>query len=231
MTWLRNIYDQTDKPVGRTTLRRLLLAFVLFLIPLVIFTYIAHEILEGETVQLDNRVLLGIYHHSTPLLNEIVVRTTDLGGVIVTIGAALTLAGLYVSRTQWQSCAQIAAGIAGAGLLNVILKLLFERDRPVLWQHLILENSYSFPSGHAMLSSALAFSLIIIFWHSKWRWYVLAAGIAYTLYIGFTRLYLGVHYPTDIIAGWCVSAAWVIIVATVLGSLTVPKRLTNLFKK
>jgi undecaprenyl-diphosphatase len=67
-----------------------------------------------------------------------------------------------------------------------------------------------------MASSALAFSLIVIFWRTRWRWWIIAAGVLYMVTIGFTRLYLGVHYPTDIIGGWVVSMGWVAIVAAVI---------------
>lgn len=224
MSWTRNIYDQTNKPVGRTTLRTLIIAFILFIIPVVAFAYIADEVVEGDTMQIDNRILLGIYHQSTPILNEIVLHVTDLGGVMGVAGLTAIAIGIFLYRSRWQACLQIAAGVAGAAALNVVLKLLFERDRPNLWQHLIFENSYSFPSGHSMLSSALAFSLVVVMWHTRWRWVVFALAAIYVVSIGFTRLYLGVHYPTDVIAGWCVSAAWVIIVAVVLGSFGFGKR-------
>src|SRR3990167_6860759 len=104
---------------------------------------------------------------------------------------------------------------ASAGLLNFGLKLLFGRSRPELWTHLVTESSYSFPSGHAMLSSALALALVSIFWGTKYRVTVAIGAALYIAMIGFTRLYLGVHYPSDIIAGWCASFAWVIIVTSI----------------
>lgn len=224
MSWTRNIYDQTNKPVGRTTLRTLISAFILFIIPVIAFAYIADEVVEGDTMQIDNRILLGIYHQSTPILNEIVLHVTDLGGVLGVAGLTAAGIGIFMYRSQWQACLQITAGVAGAAMLNVLMKLLFERDRPNLWQHLVFENSYSFPSGHSMLSSALAFSLVVVLWHTRWRWAAFSLASIYIVSIGFTRLYLGVHYPTDVIAGWCVSAAWVIVVAVVLGSFGFGKR-------
>ena len=223
MSWTRNIYDQTNRPVGPTTLRKLLVAFGLFMLPVLLFGYIAHQVFEGDTVQLDDRLLLAIHHRSTPILNEIVLRTTDIGGVSGVLGIATVLFGLYAYKRRWQACAQIAAGIGGAGLLNFILKLLFERSRPDLWQHLIYESSYSFPSGHAMLSSALAFTVVALLWHGRYHWHAVLGGAFYMFYVAFTRLYLGVHYPTDIIAGWCVSFAWVLLVGFVLGSVVVPR--------
>jgi undecaprenyl-diphosphatase len=122
-------------------------------------------------------------------------------------------------RKKWQAFTQVAFGIAGAALLNLILKTLFERDRPHLWQWIVHESSYSFPSGHATMTAALAFTLMLLAWRTKYRYVAVVGGICYMILIGLTRMYLGVHYPTDILAGWCVSLAWVLIVATVLGAV------------
>lgn len=219
MFTLRDIYTRTNRPVGQTTLRRLLLAFIALIVFVSLFTALADEVLEGDTLIVDNHILLSIYSHSSPVLNSIILHLTNFGGVMFVIGITAIIAGYYMYRSKWQAFTQIVAGVGGAGLLNVILKLLFERDRPDLWHHLVFESTYSFPSGHAMGSSALAFSVVAILWHTKWRWLALSLASIYVLTIGFTRLYLGVHYPTDVIAGWCVSAAWVIAVATILGSI------------
>jgi undecaprenyl-diphosphatase len=122
---------------------------------------------------------------------------------------------LWLKRRRYAALA-LAAGVGGAAAMNLVLKYLFERTRPDLWTRLVHETSFSFPSGHAMASSALAFSLIVIFWRTRWRWWIIAAGVLYMVTIGFTRLYLGVHYPTDIIGGWVVSMGWVAIVAAVI---------------
>ena len=89
----------------------------------------------------------------------------------------------------------------------------------------MVEHSSWFPSGHAMASSALALSLIVIFWSTKWRWLVLAGAIFYVVIIALTRLYLGVHYPTDILAGWAVSCAWVAIVSVTIGYRRISPRI------
>ncbi|OGL23725.1 hypothetical protein A2791_00615 [Candidatus Saccharibacteria bacterium RIFCSPHIGHO2_01_FULL_46_30] len=174
--------------------------------------YLAREVSEGETARIDDRILLAINHRATTTLDTIVVWATELGGVIAVSTISLLLIALYAFKKQWRSAAMIALSIGGAGVLNFGLKLLFERSRPELWTHLVTESSYSFPSGHAMLSSALALALVSIFWGTKYRVAVAIVAALYIAMIGFTRLYLGVHYPSDIIAGWCASFAWVIIV-------------------
>jgi membrane-associated phospholipid phosphatase len=97
----------------------------------------------------------------------------------------------------------------GAGLVNLLAKLFFGRARPDLWASIAPESDYSFPSGHAMASMAVAAALVLMLWPTRFRWLTVALGLIYVLAIGLTRLYLGVHYPTDILGGWCASLAWV----------------------
>ena len=101
-------------------------------------------------------------------------------------------------------------GVGGAVVINFILKMIFERSRPDLWQRLVVETSYSFPSGHALASSAIALVIIIICYKTKWFIPAIIIGTVYAVVIAYSRLYLGVHYPSDIIGGWLISAAWVI---------------------
>jgi undecaprenyl-diphosphatase len=121
--------------------------------------------------------------------------------------------------------------VAGAWSINIMAKLLFQRVRPALWQSPVPEHDYSFPSGHAMLSMAIAGSLIILAWPTCLRWPALIGGSIGVLGIGLSRLYLGVHYPSDIIAGWCASLLWVtgvyLILFTGAGKLHTAKQETN----
>jgi len=210
--------------VKQTTIGRLVLALSIVGVLAVTFVTIAEEVFEGEALAGDEAVLFRLNNISTPLLDTWVPYITDLGGPAFVIVVALLLGGLYVKRKKWNAVVQIGFGIGGVGLLSVILKLIFERDRPQLWQWLIHASNYSFPSGHAALSSALALTVILLAWHTKYRVLMIVVGVAYVLVIGFTRLYLGVHYPTDILAGWCLGFAWVLLVATLLGLFGWPGR-------
>lgn len=160
----------------------------------------------------EEMVLRAINSLATPLLDALVVSVTRLGGTLGVAVLTIGIAMLLWQRRMRNRAAILVAGVGGALVLNLLLKAFFQRDRPQLWERLVTENSYSFPSGHAMASSALAFSLIVIFWSTKWRWFVVGAMFTYMVVIGLTRLYLGVHYPSDVLAGWIVSAMWVAIV-------------------
>jgi membrane-associated phospholipid phosphatase len=104
------------------------------------------------------------------------------------------------------------AGVAiiGSALLNLGAKQLFARQRPALWDSIAPESTFSFPSGHAMGSITIAMVLVLLAWHTRWRWWVTLPMAAFTLMVGLSRVYLGVHYPSDILAGWAVAIAWTV---------------------
>ncbi len=191
-------------------------AFGLVLFPVYLFVQLADEVRDQETLIRDEQVLRTVNSFSSPMLDLVSVGFTQLGGVIGVFVLTLGIVLLLGVRRKRKSAAILAIGVTGAVLINVFLKTLFQRDRPELWERIVTENSYSFPSGHAMASSALALSLILVFWPTRWRWPVLIGSLLYMIGIGLTRLYLGVHYPTDIIAGWIVSAGWVALLMLIV---------------
>jgi len=197
--------------------------FSIFLLLVIGFVHVADEVLEGETLGPDKAILYAINGIASPFLNTLFVLITELGGVLSIITISAGLLAILVLRRKYQQAFVVAATVGGAALLNFILKLIFERTRPDLWERLVTETSYSFPSGHAMISSALALSVIFIFWKTRYRWLVLIIGVLFVAIIGFSRLYLGVHYPTDILAGWIVSAAWLAAVVVVVNAKDVRK--------
>lgn len=206
------------KPYFRSYPKRLLLllgvALVCFIGLMVGFVELVDEIREGSTTQFDESVLLAINEQSTPLLDALMRGVTDFGSIGVAVATVIGVI-IYAVKRRVYKALFLAVAVGGAGVLNAILKLLFERQRPDLWEQLITEATFSFPSGHAMASSALAFGVILLFWRTKYRWFVLAVAVIYTVVIGVSRLYLGVHYPTDIVGGWLMSAAWVMLTASI----------------
>lgn len=198
-------------------MQRILLAFLVLILPVFAFVGLADEVREGEPLPFDNSTLQAINALSSPQLDTVAVVSTQLGGtigvIVLTVGIGLLLWG----RRLRQMAALLVVGVSGSMVLNLLLKAFFQRDRPQLWERLVTENSYSFPSGHAMASSALALSMVVVFWPTRWRWLVVIGAAAYMITIGLSRLYLGVHYPSDVLAGWAVSAAWI---ATMVYALT-----------
>jgi len=198
--------------------------FVIFMSLVIGFVNIADEVFEGETIVLDVTLLKGINNYSSSFLDTFFVLVTQLGGVLAVTTITAGLLALLILRRKYKKAVIVGATVAGAAVLNFVLKLIFERTRPDLWQQLVTETSYSFPSGHAMISAALALSVIVICWKTRYRWLAFIAGSLFIAVIGFSRLYLGVHYPTDILAGWIVSAAWLSIVVIIVHAKQLQKK-------
>lgn len=186
-------------------------ATFLFWLPVIVFLALANEVLEKEPLALDLAILTTIHAHATPFWDTAVLFVTALGGAVFVVPIVIILVGLLYAQKKFQAARIVMFIAGGAGVINILLKLFFQRDRPSLWESVVVETSYSFPSGHAMASSALALSLMLITRHTKWRRLVVIVGSFYILIVGFTRVYLGVHYPSDILAGWCVSLLWATI--------------------
>jgi membrane-associated phospholipid phosphatase len=102
--------------------------------------------------------------------------------------------------------------MGGGGVIQYLAKLVFERPRPSVFPPLADAMTYSYPSGHAMMSACLAMILAVVCWETRWRWPAIFVGVVYALGVAFTRLYLGVHYPSDLVAGWCLAVAWTSLV-------------------
>jgi membrane-associated phospholipid phosphatase len=183
--------------------------FLGVLVPLVIFGRLADEVREGENLALDEPLLHYIHWHATPVRDPLIIFITHLGRAWVMIPLCVAI-GLYLVfiRRLWEA-QFFALATGGAALLNLAAKLFFGRARPDLWISPAPEYDYGFPSGHAMVSMAVAAALMVLAWPTRARWPVVLAGGLFVLVIGFTRLYLGVHYPSDVLGGWCASLAWV----------------------
>ena len=206
-------------PVVRWVLRyvstRVLVSFVVFSLLSVFFIWLAREVRGNETLGFDESFLWWVRGFGNTTLTTYVRWVTELGGVMFVPVFTLCIAGVFMWRRGVSYGLLILFGVMGSSLLNLLLKSIFTRQRPELWDRVVVEHSFSFPSGHAMASASLAASLIAALWYTRWRKLAISLGIAYVTAIAFTRLYLGVHYPTDILAGWAVSVAWVCLVFTV----------------
>lgn len=188
---------------------RLLLLFAGVLLPFYIFGVLAEDVWEKESFSWDEATLLYLHAQATPALDQIMLFFTRIGF----IGPLVVGTGLFfwlLWRRCWADATFVLLGVGGALALNQGIKLFFARVRPDLWQSLAPLGTYSFPSGHAMVSMALALTLIILLWPTRWRGAALLIGIPLVLLIGLSRLYLGVHYPSDVLAGWMASLAWVL---------------------
>jgi undecaprenyl-diphosphatase len=173
---------------------------------LLTFVGIAEGVLHGRTQQFDDRVRLLVHSCANPGLTAIMRGISLIGAPSVLIALSVP-AILWLVRTgRTRTVLLFALTMAGAEVLDQILKLVFHRPRPAPFFALAEPMGYSFPSGHALVSLAF-FGAGVIFVRPRRWWHFIAALIPVAA-IGLSRIYLGVHYPTDVLGGWAAGLVW-----------------------
>jgi undecaprenyl-diphosphatase len=219
--WLRQRYPRLWSFLGRRLSSREYLGLHLTLGLLIIVTMlnafgeIADSVTESEGIAHFDRALAhSMYQHVSPTAIAAFRGITWLGDpelitVIVVMVGAMLLAGRY-----WYLLAGWVIIPAGGGLLNSMLKAIFQRNRPELPNPFVVEMSWSFPSGHAMgslITYGMLAYVLVVFLERRWDRPVIAATVTLVLLIGFSRMYLGVHYFSDVVAGFAAGTAWLTI--------------------
>ncbi len=195
---------------------RLLLVFIGLLLPLWGFAELADEIHEQEAIAFDEPVLHFAHDLAREGFDRFFVLISRIGYLwgVVPFDIALVLVLTLLRRYREATFAAIALG--GSALLNIAAKAAFARERPSLWESIAPEHNFSFPSGHAMGSMTLAWVLVLLTWRTRWRWPMVALMLAFVVLVGLSRVYLGVHYPSDILAGWAAASVWAVAVYLVV---------------
>ena len=181
------------------------------------FVRITRELIEGEVGAMDSAIQLAVANERTPWLTTAAVDVTALGSItLVILFSAFTLLVLLVLRDRLGAL-QLVAASAGAGILTLVTKNIIERIRPEEAQRLIVVSGFSYPSGHSLSTSALYLTIAIIagryVQHLGARATIFLAVSAVLIMIGASRVYLGVHYPTDVVSGISLGAAWALLLA------------------
>lgn len=177
-----------------------------------IFVELAGHVRSGSTQVFDESVLRWVGAHHSPALDAVMLEITALGTGIVVL-MVVTVAALFLVLTQHKYSAILLLASAFGGLvLNAVLKLGFHRPRPTIVVAAVQTFSSSFPSGHAM-SAAIVYSTVAYLAARlhRYRWarlLVMTAAMTLVALISFSRIYLGVHYPSDVIAGVAIGLAW-----------------------
>ena len=183
------------------------------------FLALADEVGEQDwLVQFDHAFSTSLHEHSTLPTVSIFRFISHLGdaSTLTSIGL-LVLVGLVITR-HWQLLCVWVIAVLGVGFLNVSLKSIFQRVRPQLPDPWIVEPGWSFPSGHAMGSlvvyGMLAYFVILIVTNRTLRYCIIVLATTLVVIIGFSRIYLGVHYFSDIAAGYCAATFWLVLSTT-----------------
>ena len=150
-----------------------------------------------------------------PWLEHVARDLTALGSTAVITIVSLGAAGFLALRGKWGALWLLVASVAGGAVTSMLLKNAFDRARPNLSPHLAEVSSLSFPSGHSMLAAVTYFTLGALLAKTtadrRIKIYVLTIAALLALIIGVTRIYLGVHFPTDVLAGWCAGITWALL--------------------
>ena len=180
---------------------------------------LTEQVLEGDTARLDRAILVWLNDQATPWLDRVAVEVTALGDTLVVVALAVIAASLLGLLGRRAYAWLLVAAVGGAAVITPVLKIIFDRPRPQVFEvraH-FAEVTAAYPSGHATLSMVtLATVAFIIHRLSRRRWtgvVAMVAAAAVILLIGLSRLYLGVHYPSDVLAGYAVGFAWAVLCA------------------
>ena len=182
------------------------------------FVAVADQVIAGHTKDLDEQLMLRLRagELSEPRgpfwLPGVMRDLTSLGSAPVLVLFVLAVAGSLVARRQYHALALLLVATIGGHLLNDFLKETFARPRPVAALHLTEVRSLSFPSGHAMESAIIYLTLAALLARlvrtRMLKLYFIGLAFFLTLVVGASRVYLGVHYPSDVLAGWTAGLAW-----------------------
>ena len=183
------------------------------------FIEVAEEMRSGDMRHFDESLLRWLRRPDdlrVPIgpawLPEVMTELTALGGTAVILVALLLSVGYLALEGRYRAAALVIVASAGGGLLSMVLKHLFARGRPNVVPHLITVQSLSFPSGHSMATAVIYLTLGALLAtfavRRRSRIYVVGLALAVTCLVGITRVYLGVHYPSDVLAGWAAGLAW-----------------------
>lgn len=200
----------------------LLLAGVAVLVLLVGFGRLASEVLEGETLTFDKQILASLRDPadlSRPVgpawLLSGALDVTALGSATVLGLVVFAVTGFLVLQGMWRMGTFVLMACSGGWFINLALKQFFQRPRPDVVPHLREVMTMSFPSGHALSSAVVYLTLGALLMRVAKRrltkWYCMGLAVAATLLVGASRVYLGVHYPTDVLAGWLVGLSWALL--------------------
>ncbi len=199
-----------------------MVGFVSAMTTILLFWKAGSEVLEGDTMAVDRAALLAL---RTPLdpaipigptwLREVFVDVTAMGSTTVLMIVTALAAGYLLASRRPVIAAFTVTAVGTGAIAGTLLKLFYARPRPDIVPHLVTFQSASFPSGHAMNSAVVYLTLAVLVSRSlqnrRISAYLVSVAISLTLAIGFSRIYLGVHWPTDVVAGWCAGGVWAIV--------------------
>lgn len=190
-----------------------LLAFMVAAGSLALFVWLADEVLEQEFAPMNREILLFVNSFANPALEQLAFILSWIGSAYGITLITILFGGWLLLRRRFVDASTLLVTVLGSTVLTLTLKTVFQQVRPQVFTPLAVELNYSFPSGHSLgslcLFGFLGAWLVLQNKREIWRWWVAGLGVMIAVMIGLSRLYLGVHWPTDVIAGFLVASFWV----------------------
>lgn len=177
-----------------------------------VFGWLLAAVVHAGSLRCDAPLLSFWHRHATPALDGLAVGLTIVGNTGPMVGTGLLVVAGLSARRQGRAAWLFALSVGGSMLLTQVIKRVVARPRPALWASIRPEYTLSFPSGHAMDTAAIAAALCFVCWPHRARGWVQTLAPLFALGVGWARVYLGVHYPSDVLAGWAAAVGWVLLV-------------------
>jgi len=226
-TWRRVLSHVTRRE--RAELGLLLVTLFVLVLALA-FVYVADNVTSGDSRDFDQQVMRALRKADDPAtpigpwwLRAAALDITALGSAAVLGLVVLAVTGYLLIHGLYRTSAFVFVASSGGWFLNWALKRAFDRPRPDVVPHLHDVITSSFPSGHAMVSAAVYLTLGTLLMRLAEgrlaKFYCIAIAMVATLLVGSTRVFLGVHYPTDVLAGWLVGLSWALLCWLLEGAL------------
>ena len=194
-----------------------------------LFAVVAHDVVtNGLLSEQDVRVVAWLHVHGSAALDKLMIWASFSGGPAITSAYAAILIVAYLTRRRIAAALMIGTIVYGAALFNIAVKHLVQRGRPALEDPLMTLPTYSFPSGHAAASTVFGGLICILVWRSGLRGargaIAIACSVTWVALVGVSRVYLGLHYPTDVVAGAAEGLLWLMLSAIAFDRLGIDLR-------
>ena len=210
---IKNFYKRVAAGIALFTVE-LIFVWLLFIACVVVFFYISSQIVQGDELGVDDAAFDFAATIASPSLDNFIKVITFFASRQFLTPAALLLVAyfVFIKRHRWYSL-KVPVVALGSITLNVVLKYFFDRPRPIV--PMVEAHGLSFPSGHTMVAASFYGLLIYLVWHNvkppALRYTLIALLSVFVILIGFSRIYLRVHYATDVLAGFAAGFMWVVI--------------------
>ncbi|MBN1362988.1 MAG: phosphatase PAP2 family protein [Sedimentisphaerales bacterium] len=207
------------KWLGQNVDLAMILALACVLVGAWVVGELADEVMEGTTQRFDEWAVQHLRSPQDPRqsigpawFEAMWTDLTSLGSASVLALVTLACAGYLLMSRHYRTLVVLAAVVGGGVILTFAMKAFFDRPRPEYAAHVPYVVTASFPSGHSMLSAVVYMALAVLLARTssalRFQVYFISCGLIVTLLVGFSRVYLGVHYPTDVLAGWSAGLTW-----------------------